>query len=75
MPLNERLVDAAAPIARMMRTPADVDRARRIERGLDNEGRPVLEPREFIAMRAPDGSVWRYRIDNSGNWLPGVKET
>lgn len=66
MPINERLVDAAMPIARMMRTPADAERARRVERGLDAQGRPVLDDRDFLPLRSPDGSVWRIRVDNSG---------
>lgn len=66
MSSSERLVDAAMPIINAMRPREDYDRARRVEAGLDNEGRPIIDNRDFLPLRSPDGSVWRVRISNTG---------
>ena len=66
MPVNERHVDAARGILDSLFKQEHYDRARKVDRGLDNEGKPVIDPRDFLSLRSPDGSVWRVRIDNAG---------
>lgn len=44
----------------------DIQRARRVDHGLDNAGKPILDGRDFLPLRSPDGSVWRIRISDTG---------
>ena len=74
MPINERLVDAARPMVEALMPRESFDRARRVERGLDNQGRPIIDPRDFFSLRSPDGSVWRVRISDTGV-LSAIKES
>lgn len=53
-------------LARALITNEDLQRAERVERGLDNQGNPVLEGRDFIPLRDENGDVWRIRINSSG---------
>jgi len=42
---NERLIAAAEPIVRVMKTREDFRRAERIERAIDQQGKPIVEQR------------------------------
>lgn len=66
MTMNERLDDIVSPLAERLLPRENVDALRRVNRGLDNQGRPILDHLDFIPLRSPDGSVWRVRIDNAG---------
>lgn len=66
MPINEALVKAAEPLVGTLRRREDIDRARRVERAIDNTGAVILEGRDFIPVRSPDGSTWRIRVSNTG---------
>ena len=67
MATSERLIDAAEPIARAIKSSADIRRDRLVDRAIDPQGRPVLDDRDFLELTSPDGTVWRIRVDNSGN--------
>lgn len=66
MAASERLIDLAMPIMSVMKTKEDYDRARRVERAIDNQGNPVDMAPNARYWTSPDGSVWAERIDNSG---------
>ena len=74
MPIDERLVDAATPLARALRPPEDIRRAHRVDRAIDTQGRVKLEDRDFLPLRSPDGSLWRIRVSNTGT-LTATKVT
>ncbi len=71
---NERLVKAAGPIVRAMHSPESVRRAQRVDRAIDNAGRVIQEPRPFVRLRSPDGSVWRLKVSDAGA-ITATKET
>lgn len=74
MPITEGQAEAARKIMESILPPEHYDRARRVDRGLDNQGHPVIDPRDFMSLRSPDGSVWRVRVSNTGV-LTTKKET
>ena len=63
MAVDETLIKAAMPLARVI---SDPDTKRRVERAIANDGSVILDGRDFLPLRSPDGSVWRIRVDNAG---------
>ncbi len=66
MPINERHIDAAMPIARAIASPEDIRRAIRVDQAIDHDGTPNLKGRSFLPLQSPDGSTWRIRVSNTG---------
>ena len=66
MPTNERLIDAAEPIAQAIKSAADIRRSHLVDKAIDPQGRPVIEGWDFIPVRSPDGSTWRIRVSDGG---------
>lgn len=66
MPIDERLIDAAMPLVRALRTPDDIRRAHRVDKAIDTQGRATLDDRDFYPIRSPDGALWRIRVSNTG---------
>lgn len=62
MPIDERLITAAEPLASVI-FPAE--KARR-EHELEQAVKQLVEGRDFLPLRSPDGSLWRIRVSNTG---------
>ena len=65
MTVRDEQVDAAMPLARALVTRERVQRDTAVDRALAPDGSPRQAP-EFVAIKSPDGSVWRVRVSNSG---------
>ena len=73
--MREKLDEAMGRVARTLITREDMDCAQRVERGLDAQGNPLINDREFLQLKDSDGSgrVWRIRVRNGAlevNELP-----
>ncbi len=68
-----RLDKPAMAIVRALTPDGYYDQARKVNQGIANDGRPIIEAFDFIPMRSAAGSLWRVRIDDNGNLLPGKK--
>lgn len=66
MPINERLIAAAMPLARALKSDEDIRRAIRVDQAIDHDGKANLHGRDFLPLQSPDGSTWRIRVSNTG---------
>lgn len=73
MRISEDLLKSGEPTIRVLRPREDFDRARRVERAIDNAGHVIQKPQSFVRLASPDGSVWRVKVSNTGA-LSAVKE-
>lgn len=64
---NERLIAAAGPIVRALKSRQDIDRARRVDQAIDSRGNPIISGWPFLELRSPNGTLWRIRVDDAGN--------
>jgi hypothetical protein len=70
---SEDLIKTAGSLVRVIRSPDDIDRARRLERAIDGAGNVIAKPQPFIRLQSEDGSIWRFKVDNTGT-TSAVKE-
>jgi len=71
MAVSDELIRAAEPLARLIHDPAT---KRKVERAIAEDGQVILDGRDYLPLRSPDGSVWRIRVDNAGT-ITATKET
>ena len=43
-----------------------IRRQRRVDRAIDETGKPVLDNLDFISVRSADGNLWRIKVSNTG---------
>ena len=43
-----------------------IRRQRRVDRAIDETGKPVLDNFDFIPIRSPNGQRWRIKVSNTG---------
>ena len=64
--MHEKLSQATSSLVRALIPREEIDRAHRVDRGLDAQGNPLINDREFLQLKDSDGSgrVWRIRVRN-----------
>lgn len=63
---SEAVIKSAESYIRVAHSPEDIDRARRVERAIDNAGNVIAKPQPFFRLESPDKSIWRVKVDNAG---------
>lgn len=66
MSTNDDLETATIRLAATLEPASALQRARRVDRAISADGRPILEGRDYLPLRSPDGATWRVRVDNAG---------
>lgn len=64
--VNNDITGAALDFVRAVTNNEDYTRARKVDQAITADGKPNLEGRDFLPLRAPDGSTWRIRVNSDG---------
>ena len=64
--MDVKLEESMSRLARVLASDEDIRRAQRVDHGLDAQGNPLINDREFLQLKYSDGSgrVWRIRVRN-----------
>jgi len=63
---SHKLQQVASQLTRTLIPDSTIDRARRVDQAISNDGKPMIDGREFFELTAPDKSVWRIRVTSDG---------
>lgn len=65
--MSDRIDIIADKFAEISHPDSTLKAYERVYRATDNQGNVIIKGRTAIELTSPDGTVWRVRVDNSGN--------